>query len=262
MAEENMNEPNKSSEIEIIRTGKQLGPRTSGKTETILSILIIAVTFAVVMLIIVGFTRSTTRAKRAFAEQKEAAASEAYSGFYERSYNAAEAEYHVKNQAVITLGNIREISDLEVLDVSDVVYMIEDPNQQNGKTLSWLEVPGSGVFTVNLSAGEFVVDRDRHRVHVRIPAPELRTDNISIDYANVKLLKFEKEKFSGKNSVKDGEDLVNRQLKQAYQTIRSDIQSNTQYITYAREAARSLTQSLISAVNSEVPDLTVQVEFF
>ena len=67
------------------------------------------------------FARGTKAVKEAFESEKNAAEEEVYHGFYEQGYRAGETEYHVKNRAVITLGNIRETAVLEVLSVSDIV---------------------------------------------------------------------------------------------------------------------------------------------
>ena len=166
----------------------------------------------------------------------------------------------MKNRAVITLGNLRETANLEVLSVSDIAFMIENPNSENNNIQSWIQVPGTGVYTVDLAAGEFLVDDERSMVFVRVPKPELLPMNISIDHANVEILRFESNVWN--TSVRDGEQLAGKQLNEARTRIQEDISSNLQYYEFAEKSARSLLENLIRSVNSEIPDLKVEIEFF
>ena len=207
-----------------------------------------------------SFERGTHAVREAFENEKTAAEEAVYHGFYEQGYRAGEKEYHVKNRAVITLGNIRETSVLEVLSVSDIAFIIQDPDLKNGETLSWLQVPGTGVFTVNLAAGEFLADDARSLVYVRLPRPELLPANITIDHANVKPLRFKSSELL--TSVGDGERLAGKQLNEARTKITEDIASNLQFYEYAEESARTLLENLIRQVNPDIPDLNVEIEFF
>ena len=138
--------------------------------------------------------------------------------------------------------------------------MIENPDGNNKNIQSWLEVPGTGVFTVNLAAGEFLVDDEREMVFVRLPKPELLPMNINIDHANVKVLRFVSNRWQ--TSVRDGETLAGKQLNEARTKILEDIGSNVQYYEFAENSARSLIENLIKAFNTEIPDLRVEIEFF
>ena len=216
--------------------------------------------FAMGGLLYLSFMRGTQAVRQAFESEKKAAEEEVYHGFYEQGYRAGETEYHVKNRAVITLGNIRETAVLEVLSVSDIVYIIQDPELKNGATLSWLQVPGTGVFTVNLAAGEFLADDVRSRVYVRLPRPELLPANISIDHANVKVLRFTSSALL--SSVREGEQLAGKQLNEARTRITEDISSNLQFYEFAEDSARSLLENLIRQVNPDIPELKVEIEFY
>ena len=207
-----------------------------------------------------GFTRGAQAVKQAFDREKEKAEASVYHSFYEQGFAAGEKEYHVKNRAVISLGNIRETANLEVLSVSDVTFMIENPENENKNIQSWIEVPGTGVYTVNLAAGEFLVDDERMMVFVRVPKPELLPENISIDHANVQVLRFSSNAWL--SSVRDGEQLAGKQLNEARTKIQEDISTNLQYYEFAEKSARSLLENLIRAINSEIPELKVEIEFF
>ncbi len=207
-----------------------------------------------------AFVNGSRAVKQAFDRERAAAEESVYHSFYEQGFKAGEEEYHVKNRAVITLGNLRETANLEVLSVSDVAFMIENPNSGNNNIQSWIQVPGTGVYTVDLAAGEFLVDDERSMVFVRVPKPELLPMNISIDHANIEILRFESNVWQ--SSVKDGEQLAGKQLNEARTRIQEDISSNLQYYEFAEKSARSLLENLIRAVNSEIPDLKVEIEFF
>lgn len=211
-------------------------------------------------LAVYGFSNGSRAVKKAFDAQKTASEESVYHAFYEEAYQAAEAEYHVKNRAVISLGNIRETAQLEVLSISDIAFMVEDPTLQNKNTLSWLQVPGTGVFTVNLAGGEFLTDNERQSVYVLLPKPELLPMNISIDHANVKVLRFSSNALL--SSVRDGEQLAGKQLNEARTRIQEDISSNVQYYEFAENSARTLLENLIRAVNSEIPELKVEIVFY
>ena len=164
-----------------------------------------------------GVGNGSKAVRQAFEAEKAAAEETVYHAYYEQGYQLAEAEYHVKNRAMISLGNIRETAVLEVLNISDIAFMIEDPTAENKNIQSWLEVPGTGVFTVNLAAGEFLADDERMMVYVRLPKPEL---------------------------------------------LLEDIGSNVQYYEFAENSARSLLENWIRAVNSGIPELKVEIEFY
>ena len=207
-----------------------------------------------------AFANGSRAVKQAFDRERKAAEESVYQSFYEQGFKAGEEEYHVKNRAVITLGNLRETANLEVLSVSDVAFMIENPNSENNNIQSWIQVPGTGVYTVDLAAGEFLVDDERSMVFVRVPKPELLPMNINIDHANVEILRFESNVWN--TSVRDGEQLAGKQLNEARTRIQEDISSNLQYYEFAEKSARSLLENLIRSVNSEIPDLKVEIEFF
>lgn len=216
--------------------------------------------FAAVWFGFSGFARGAASVKKAFDREKEIAEKSVYNSFYEQGFAAGEKEYHVKNRAVISLGNIRETANLEVLSVSDVAFMIENPASENKNIQSWIEVPGTGVYTVNLAAGEFLVDDERQLVFVRIPKPELLPENIAIDHANVQILRFSSNVWL--SSVRDGERLAGKQLNEARTKIQEDISTNLQYYEFAENSARTLLENLIRAINSDIPELKVEIEFF
>lgn len=176
------------------------------------------------------------------------------------TYNLGEAAYHVKNRGIISIDNIQERADLEVLAVSDVEYIT---NENSGdKDKSWLEVPGTGVFTVNMAMSEFVIDDVRHYVLVRVPKPEIKTDNIDIKTEEIKILLYKNERWLDNGSIEDGEELARRQMSEAQAIIQEDVQSNERYFEIAKSSAESIIKQLIKSLNKDVANLDVEVEFF
>lgn len=199
-------------------------------------------------------TRSTRNAyDTAKAEQSQSV----YNSFYERSFRAEEAKHHVANDIAISITSVQEVDRLEVLTVSDVEYVILDKEDNKENITSWLEVPGTGIFTVDLTLGEFTVDSQRQYVHVRVPRPAL-TD-FTIDYANVKQLFWDDDIFNG--SVKAGEDLVQEQIRGGSLLLKQYMTSNRMIYESAADAAKLLVDSLVKQFNPDVPNLTVEVEF-
>ena len=230
----------------------------SGKISFV-QVLTVLFGLAAVVLLITGAANGIGAVRAAFERTKEEVSGMAYQAFYDTGYDAAESNYHVKNRAIITLSGIRETAELEVLSISDIVYVTKDKGDIFD-TLLWLQVPGTGVFTLDLAGGEFLVDNERRSVYVRLPKPTLSADNITIDYSNVQVLQKDSSWIS--SSILEGEELVKQQLNEAQIKIREDIMSNKDYYEYAEESARSLLETWIHAVNKDVEDLTVEIEFY
>lgn len=181
-----------------------------------------------------------------------------YQKKYEEYKAAAEEKYHVANRVSIYVGSLQEEQKLEVLAVSDVEFIVENKTDNSSNITSWLEVPGNGTFVVDLKAGEYIVDEERANVLVRVPYPELV--NVQIDYDNVQKLLFKDEVLN--ESYKVGEKLAKQQLDKAYVLLTKEFTSNQNYYLNAQEAAKHAIETLVMQLNPEVPNLTVDVEFY
>lgn len=195
--------------------------------------------------------------KSAYDTAKAEKSEEVYRTFYDMSFQAAEAEHHVSNDIGISLTSLQEVDKLEVLQVSDVEYVILDKEDNDQNITSWLEVPGTGVFTVDLVIAEYTVDVQRQYVHVRIPRPSL--SEFSIDYGNIKQLFWNDDIFNG--SVKAGEDLVREQVREGSLLLKQYMTSNRMIYEGASDAAKRMVANLVEQFNPDVPNLTVEVEF-
>ena len=169
-----------------------------------------------------------------------------------------ERKYHVNNTTTIGIGNISENQKLEVLRVSDVEFIIVEGENNDNNITSWLEIPGDGVYTVDLKGAEYIVDEENSYVLVRVPNPEL--DHVSIDYENVKKLLFKNDILNDSYSV--GAELAKEMLDQGDLLIRKEFSSNQNYYKNAQDSAVSSIQYIVKQFNRDVEDLVVDVEFY
>lgn len=210
-------------------------------------------------------------AKKAYKRQKEQISSEAYETFYNKAYSAGETAHHVSNKVLISLGNIREEAKLEVLKVNSVDYQIVD--QQNnalceaiknatGRNISgldcWLEIPGNGVFTIDLRTAEIITDQERAYVLFRLARPIL--SEFSIDYPNVTILEAQ-EALIGSNNAKAGEEVARMAILDSDIRMREEITTNQEYYKYAMQNAEKLLENLVKDLNPNVSDLKVEINW-
>jgi len=195
--------------------------------------------------------------KNAYDAAKEEKIQAVYQAFYDKSFEVAEAEHHVANDVAISLTSVQTVDKLEVLRVSDVEYVILDEDDNKENVTSWLEVPGTGVFTVDLTLGEYKADSQRRWVHVRIPRPSLT--EFTVDYANISQLLWNDDFFNG--SSKAGEDLVRDQIRDGSLRLKEYMTTNRMIYESAADAAKRMVANLVRQFNPDIPDLTVEVEF-
>lgn len=173
-------------------------------------------------------------------------------------YDYAEKENHVSNDVIIQIESIKETAKLEVLKVSSVVYVTEGDENNT----AWLEATGSGVYTVDLTAAEFIIDSERQYVLVRVPSPELEnialesTRSIAVEPNND--LKFGVISWLNNGSISEGEALAVKQLKDAHRLLKDDF-NKQRYTKAAENSANEQIKALVKSLNMDI-DLTVEVE--
>ncbi len=209
----------------------------------------------------------------AYQDAVESAATAAYDSIYNTAYEAAEEAHHVSNEVVITIEDVQQISKLEVLQVSNTAYITPEDDEADilqsivnkvagffiADTITWLKVPGTAVFTVDLSAAEFIVDSERNYVLIRIPNPEI--SEFTIDYASVEMLYFKDGGLLKDKTAKVGVEKAREYLQDAELELRSDITGNQRFYQSARNAAETILTNLVKEFNADVEDLTVVIEF-
>lgn len=228
----------------------------------ILSLVLVAIAGASFYVVRFSIENGISIAKDSFLSSYSAAKDETYNQYHDIAFQYSEAKYHVSNEVTISIHAVKEKSALEVLRVSDVVYIISDSEDTKSGTTAWLKVPGTGVFTVNLTAAEYVIDNDRHSVLVRVPQPELDSNNIAIDAEKIEVLHFSEKVWSVDSSMRSGEELIRNQLSEAMQRIQEDFEANEQYSKLAQASAEAMIKALIKGINPDIADLEVRVEFY
>ncbi len=170
----------------------------------------------------------------------------------------AKEEYKVTNKVTISVDSLRNEAKLEVLEVYDEEYVIENEKSNKNGIESWLKVPGKGVYTVDLAASEFIVDNERQSVFVRVPEPQL--ENYTIIYKEVEQLLFENGGFN--ESIAVGEEVAKQQLMAGYMQIGKTLGRDPSFYQSAERSAEWIITELIKSFNAGVENLTVEVEFF
>lgn len=197
----------------------------------------------------------TNATATSFSAELEREKDEIYQDIYQWAYDRAERENHVMNVVSISLDGVRETSKLEVLRVSDTEYVIEKAENNAQNIESWLKIDGTGIFTVDLSLGEFITDAEHQYVLARVPKPAL-TD-IKND---VPQLIFSRNDFWDE-SYDVGENLTREQIVKGEAMLRDKMTNNQFFRESADQAAKQFIASFIKRLNPDIPNLTVDVEF-
>ena len=189
-------------------------------------------------------------------ESYQIASQNAHDGIYEAAFEFAEARNHVSNDVNISIGDTKEVSRLEVLAVSGSEYIIKNADETS-KVISWLEVQGRGIFTVDLASGEFIVDSDRQHVLVKVPQPELTECTVSATGKQ-----FWRDGWIISNgSVAEGVRLSQAQLGEGRMKLEESMKQSRKFHEAAQETAIRMIKSLVEEWNPNIPDLQVEVEF-
>ena len=226
-------------------------------TTAVLGLIAAALAAADISLYAMTMNAGKKAMNSAYQAAKLSASDTVYSDFYDSSFQRAEERHHVSNEVVISVENISDTAELQVLEVSDVQYIIHDRGDNKENITSWLEVPGKGVFTVDLTSAEFTVDTERKFVRVRVPEPVM---TCSVDYSGLRLLNFKNDIFNDSTSI--GEDKARDDIKQGLALITQNLTSNTQFTGTAEKSAKSIITSLVKNSNPDITDIEVMVEFY
>ncbi len=266
-------EPMQKEQTDFECSSPQKSRRNALKWLKLIPILLACICLALTVILFAdALSVATAAAGEAFDQAENNTEQAIYQKFYDKAFDNAEKAHHVSNRAFISIDGLREMQKLEVLPVSEVSYQVEEQEEKEGiqgaisgitdffnkDNTSWLEVPGKGVFTVDLQAAEFIIDAQRQLVLIRIPGPELF--NFTLDYENVEVLYFDEGGIL-KNSAKYGVDKAVEQLQNAELEMIQRISNNQELYQQAQTAAGNMLTSLVKELNPQLPDLTVEVEF-
>lgn len=204
-----------------------------------------------------AINKSQEEAEKSFMSNKQETAEQVKDYIEDTVWKKTYESNKVENKVTISLESLKMENALEVLRVQDVQFIIEDKEDNDENITSWLKVPGSGVYTVDLTAAEFIIDNERKFVLVRIPKPEL--NYCEIDDNSVKPLFFKNDIMD--DSYSEGEQLANKQLQEGSDQIKKSIGSNATYYQMAKKLAKQMITSLVKGLNGNIEGLTVEVEF-
>lgn len=179
-------------------------------------------------------------------------------GIFFAAYHFSSVKRVVNQNISINIDSLDMQANLEVLSISNTEVIVdrENDNENTHGIKAWTQYTGTGVFTVNLEACEFIIDRVRKVVIVRTPNVEI--SNFTLEYGKTKQLLFINDFFN--DSYKVGADLAQQQFYLAYSKIHDTIITNPYYYDTARKSAMQIIESLIKGLNSEIPELQVFVE--
>lgn len=206
--------------------------------------------FIVCISVILGIALMLPIVETAFNRAFEKHSEETYQEFYQAAYDAAEKKNHTQNDASITVGDIKEKANLEVLQVSGIEYIIHEDD-----TGYWISIPGSGVYTVDLTVSEFIIDNERQYVLARMPKPRIE----DVGLGEYKKYFFDNGVFNG--NISKGVDLAIEDRKRAQNQLLIKFASSQAYYEMAERSAEKLIKSLIESLNPELPELVVEIEF-
>lgn len=232
--------------------------------------MVFYITFAVLIIVFGGVGVIIN-----FNSQQEAVAAFAYSygetysdtvenvkeEFRQKGYNYAEQKYHTSNSVQIEVEDIKSRNSLEVLKASDTFLKVTDPDKDNSSSQRWVEIPGTAVFTVDLSMSEIIKDEYNKYVLVRVNSPELT--NIKIDYGSCKIDLYNHETglLDVNGNYDEGAAEAQSDYAEAYGELRDRFYNDQTFYTAAENSATNLITALIKNLNPEISDLKVDVEF-
>ena len=226
----------------------------------ILAMVLLILVVTSVLIVKSSIVNGVSNAIGSFEDTYARAKDDTYKTIRDKAYAIAEKRNHVSNKVSISMGDIKSKASLKVLHVSDVVYVITDAEDTPSGTAAWLKVTGSGDYKVNLLAAEYIIDNNRQYVLIRVPRPQLDSDNIDIGQCDN--IYFSENKWSSSNSVKSGEELARNQLNEAKMKIQEDFLANENYSKMAEKTARSMIEALIKGFNPEIDNIRIDVEFY
>lgn len=224
-------------------------------------IMVLLVIFNVVLiglcggLLVQAGKAAVAEAEEAYASRFEEVAENTAQEYYEWAFRKAEEEYHVSNRATLSIGDIQERSRLEVLKVSDVEFIVYNEDEDTSKR--WVAIPGDGVFTVDMTESEFLIDEVRQTIVARLPRPRLTSDRVESE--NIVIYNFETGILNG--NYADGISYAEKDLREGQEMIRSAFLSNQDYLESAEQSAERIITEFIHNLNPKATDLKVVVEF-
>lgn len=161
----------------------------------------------------------------------------------------------------ITITPVRQQERVEVYRVPAEEYVIEKKDDNPYGITSWMRMSGTGIYTVDLSLSEFIVDSQNSIVTVIIPELQLEYD-MGEGKENIDQLLFRQDipMPADTDETKAAQQIEERMIHTGRRTIRDVIKKDEEYTDKAKEAASSIITSLIESLNPD-REIHVIVEF-
>lgn len=204
--------------------------------------------------------KTTTAYSDSYASAKLQASQDAYAKYEKMGYDKAEKKYHTSNRATIKFDSLKEKNALEVLSASDTYLNVVKKKADSEVSQRWVAIPGTAVYTVDLSMSEIIKDDYNEYILVRVKYPEL--SDIKINYDDVLIYLYINNSMVKDSSYKIGAGEAQRDYAKAYSEMYERFYSTQEFYITAQDSARRIITSMVRNLNPEIPNLKVEVEFF
>lgn len=172
-----------------------------------------------------------------------------------------EGHYSFNSNVKIEIGNINELSNLEVLNISYTSYVKEDGKDNSLNMTVWEAITGRGTYIIDLSLAEINADIARKTVMVSAPKPVLVRHGIDENDVEILLEKNDIDANFFDNDSKVEAEIHQRLEEKAKEEIYTEFMSNSEYYENAKKSAKSCIEKMIIGLNPDIDDLTVEVSF-
>lgn len=230
----------------------------------LVAVLIIIITFIFVKNTLVS---GIANFAHSFSEASETKQEEAYHLYYDDAYNKAYEkamkENAISNNVYISVNSIKEMSKYEVLTVIEDATVMETEEQKKLGIYSWTRCKGKGVFTVDLSQSEILVDHSNYYISIKIPHPKFTyvplNDKIeTLFYIDTRKVLF----VFPKKDTKTGLNIYDQQKSAANEKIYNSIKNNNDYVKKADDFAKSSLSNLVKTLNPDIAEkLNIEISF-
>lgn len=234
--------------------------KNKGKWLKIFAVIVIILSIAGSGLLFFRFAANAKKAcQDSFSTAYDDTRQKTYDQFKQKAYDYFEEQNHVSNRATLTVGNIKDENALEVLSVGDSWVKISEPDED--KATRWVEFNATGVYTVDMSVSEFIIDDYNNYILVKLKTPQL--SHIALDNANTKayLYKYEKGFFNG--NYDSGVEMMLNDRAEALDKLTEQLESNDANLARAKTSAENLIRAFIKNVNPgmDLKDSDIQIIF-
>ncbi len=182
-----------------------------------------------------------------------------YNEIYQTVFDFYEGQNHVSNIATISIGNIQEENALEVLSVCDSWIKVSPESDDD---IRWVEFNATGVYNVDMSRSEIMIDDYNKYVYVKLETPKLCHISVDTD-AKVYLYKYNTSllKWNGNYEAGTNEYLSDRS--EALDVLTEMLERNDENLDKAKKSAESLIRTFIINVNPNLKlnDSNISIEW-